>query len=153
MAVTYDLTHGFAPNAFVFAENPDVSGRKRRYIDIGHERYEFTDDPSDDGAVLVGADLAETLISLVDRINANSHLVIADATDDGISLRAAFGGSWVNGIRLAASTAITEAADVFGEVDGVLTGRAPVREWTRNFVRTNQLNAGALAELNELVRV
>ena len=111
MAVTYSLAYGFAPNAFAFDENPDVSGRRSRYVEIGNERYEFVDDGSAEG-VPVGADLSETLQALADSINESSHLVTAEVSGDSINLRAAFAGSWINGIRLSASPAITEAADI-----------------------------------------
>lgn len=137
------LRRGYAPDAFVFSDNPTVSKGKYHPVRIGGETFTLTE--------LVGADLAETLANLAESINEADLCVEAVVTGDALSLRARYAGDWVNGLALdCTSDVISEGGRTFGAVPNAEAGEGCLGEWIMWTLRYTQVNAQTATELERI---
>lgn len=159
------LTKGTC-TAFTFTSNVAAADT----VIIGEHTYVFAAAPSAAFEVDVGSDLEESIDFLTDAINLNgtagsygaSHVlqspyVVATDTATTLVLTARYGGEWINGLRLGATSpgandiAVTGAVTVFADVTSATLGAGDVPAHAGVIETAGmQPNSQILAHLHEL---
>lgn len=159
MALRQTITLGVMPGAFAFTSNVAADDT----VVIGDITYTFKADPTGNPyEVDVGSDLDDSIGNLVAAINAsgtdddeygagtvaNPYVsAAADLANDEIDLTARFGGAWVNGLHLAATSpggndiAVEAAAFGLGANTGHADGAGSVATFLSDLQTYMQINS------------
>lgn len=168
MAITVTLVLGVMPGAFAFTSNVAANDT----VVIGDITYTFVASPSSAFDVDIGADLDESIGNLVAAINLtgtegteyaagttrNPYVTAsADLDNDEIDLTARFGGSWINGLYIAATSpgandiAVESVVFGLGANSGHTDGSGSFHDWLDSLMDDNQINSEVITAIADSV--